>query len=384
MAVLAGGLSEKLYSLTNEINKSYIRIMGRSILEHILNSLKEISPEKTILVTDDVSRGESISRRIMVSEVIVRKQGSPGIIGAFRTIRDLLDEEDHYILLVYGDIIVSSEAYRSIFSYIDDFYRGDLGGVFLGVAEEPRKNHWLVESDERGLVRGVFPSTITTSGYIAGGIYLVKREFFDLVDKYDELYKVFNEYVKKFNVKLLHWGHYWVDIGSPWDLLKASYVLLSELRISRIHSNTKISQRAVVEGPVVIEEGVEIDHYAIIKGPVYLGRKVFVGAYSFIRDHTDVEDEALIASNTEINRSLIMQRATVGRGSYVSYSVIGPEAVLEPNVLVKPVSQRDFEEAYKSIIRGRRYVKIGAVIYARTRVESGSIIGAGEEIERES
>ncbi|MGC9148227.1 MAG: sugar phosphate nucleotidyltransferase [Sulfolobales archaeon] len=383
ITILAGGVSEKLYLLSGEVNKTYIKIMGKSILEHILESLKEVGPQKIVLITDDVAKGETITKRITVPEVKVRKQSGAGILGAFRTTRDLLTNEDQYILIVYGDIIVSGEAYRSIVAYTEEMHEEDLGGVFLGVAEEPRRNHWLIESDERGFVKNVSPSTVNVSGYIAGGIYLVRKEFFELVDRYDELYKIFNEYVKRFRVKLLHWGHYWVDIGSPWDLLKASYVLLSELRVSRIHSGARISHRAVIEGPVIIEEDAEIDHYAIIKGPVYIGREVFVGAYSFVRDHTSIEDEASVASNTEVNRSFIMQKATIGRGSYVSYSVIGSEAVLEPNVLIKSISPRESEEAYKSIIRGKRYLKIGAVIYGKARVSAGRVLEAGEEIGRE-
>ncbi|MGC9010057.1 MAG: sugar phosphate nucleotidyltransferase [Sulfolobales archaeon] len=384
VAILAGGFSEKLHLLSGEINKTYIKIMGKSILEYILESLKDINPQKIILITDDVAKGEEIIKgRIIAPETRVQKQSGAGILGAFKTVGDLLTKEDQFILVVYGDIIVSGEAYRSIVAHVDELRERDLGGVFLGVAEEPRRNHWLIESDERGFVKNVSPSTISVSGYIAGGIYLVRREFFELVDKFDELYKIFNEYVRKYRVKLLHWGHYWVDIGSPWDLLKANYVLLSELRVSRIHSSAKISQRAIIEGPVIIEEDAEIDHYALIKGPVYIGRGVFVGAYSFIRDHTSIGDEASIASNVEINRSFIMHRATIGRGSYVSYTVIGSEAVLEPNVLIKSVSPREYEEAYKSIIRGRRYLKLGAVVYGKARVSAGRVLEAGEEVERE-
>ena len=383
--VLAGGSSESLEALSGEINKSFIKIMGKTLLEYILEALSELDFSKIIIIADDTGKAEEISRRFGGVEIRVRRQTEPGILGAYRSSRDLLDNEDSRILIVYGDIVVKREAYRSvIYTYEEESSKESFGGVFLGVAEEPRRNHWLIESDESGVVKSLVPSTVVSSGYIAGGIYLVRREFFDLIDKYDELYKVFNEYIKRYRVKLLHWGHHWIDIGSPWDLLKASYVMLNEIRETRISASSKISHRAVIEGPVIIEDDVEIDHYSLIKGPVYIGRKSFVGAYSFIRDHSMIGEDVSIASNVEINRSLIMSRATIGRGSYISYSVIGVEAIIEPNVVVKPLLRREIEEAYRSLIRGKRYSKMGAIVYSRARVSANRVLEPGEVIESEA
>lgn len=384
VVLLTGGRSPRLEMLSDGVPKSFISILGRPLVEYILEGLAEARPRKIVLVTDREDYARRVVERASVKNIVLARQREPGIVGAYRSSIEFLDREDRYVLVVYGDIVVDKSVYRSIISYAEeDLSREDFGGVLLGVAEEPRTHHWLIESNELGLVERVVPSRISGEGYIAGGLYLVRREFFDLLAGREDLYTVFNEYVKRWKTRILYWGHYWIDIGGPWDLLRAVYVLLGQVRESRISSDTKISRNTVIEGPVVIEDGVEIDHFATIKGPVYIGRGSFIGAYSFIRGSV-VEDRVFISSYTEINRSLVMTGATIGRNSYLSHSVVGVGAVIEPGVIIKSLLHQRREDAYRVVSRGREFSKLGGVVYARARVASGKIIEPGGEEEKES
>jgi len=385
IVILTGGSSPKIEMLSNGIPKSYIPILGRPLIRHILDGVSELNPENIIIVSDRIEYAKAaVNDLIDIKNITIAEQKEPGILGAFRSIYKYLDERDDKILIIYGDIIVNSSAYRSIISSAEeDLDKEDFGGVFLGVAEEPRKHHWLIESDEHGIIRSVMPKTVEREGYIAGGIYFVKKDFIEYALTKEEVHEVFNTYVKRWRVKLLHWGHYWIDIGSPWDLLHAVYAMLNELRVSRISFNAKISDNVTIEGPVIIEDGAEIDHFTIIRGPVYIGRKVFIGAHSFIRNYSSLEEEVFISSYSEINRSFLMPRSTIGRNSYIGFSIAGVGSVIEPNVATKTLVQQAREEAYRIIRRGREYSKLGAVIYAGARVVSGKIIEPGEEIEKE-
>ncbi|MEZ0290697.1 MAG: sugar phosphate nucleotidyltransferase [Sulfolobales archaeon] len=385
--IFAGGRSESLERLSGGVPKTFIEILGRPIIDHTIRSLREaISSriKKLIVVTDKREYAELIATKYSDMNIVIAEQRKLGVANAYKTAFEHVDSNDKLLLLIYGDIVVDKSLYASIvLAGEEELSKEDFGGVFLGVPEEPRRNHWLMDIDERGLVREILPSTVKGYGYIAGGVYLVKSLFSKYVKEYDDTALIFRDYVRDFKVKVLYWGHYWVDIGSPWDLLEASYRVLSNIRESVISKYSKISPHTIIEGPVVIDEDAEIDHNVIIKGPVYIGRKSFIGANSFIRNYSSIEREAFISSYTEINRSMILPEASIGRGSYIGYSVIGFKSVVEPGVITKNIIRQRREEAMLVVSRGREYGKLGSVVYARSRVYANSILEPGEEVEEE-
>ncbi|MEM0283540.1 MAG: sugar phosphate nucleotidyltransferase [Sulfolobales archaeon] len=383
--LLAGGRSEKLEKLSGGVQKTFIEILGRPIIEHVINGLKDSIQSRIrriILVSDRRDLAEPLASRYNDSRVVFVEQREHGVSGAYRAGFDLVDERDRIVLVVYGDIVADKNVYSSILLAGEDYLgKDDFGGIFLGVAEKPRKNHWLMDVDESGIVREIMPSTIRGYGYIAGGIYLVRNSFSRYLRDHSDIASAFREYVKDFKVRILPWGHYWVDIGSPWDLLEASYRILSTLRSSSISRSSRISPHAVIEGPVIIDEEAEIDHNVIIRGPAYIGRRAFIGAYSFIRSYSSIERNVFISSYSEINRSVILPEATIGRGCYIGYSVIGFGSVVEPGVITKNILQQRVEEAMRIVSRGREYSKLGSIIYSKARVYAGRILEAGEEVE---
>ncbi|MFB6490602.1 MAG: NTP transferase domain-containing protein [Thermoproteus sp. AZ2] len=172
------------------------------------------------------------------------------------------------------------------------------------------------------------------------------------------------------------WSGRWHRVEEPVDLLTALEHVMPDA--TYISPRAKISPTAVIEGPVKIEEGAEVDHYAVVKGPAYIGRGAFVGAHALVRNFADIEAEAVVGSSAEVSHSLIGARATVGRGAFVSYSVVGEEAVVEPGVLTMSVLRVGRERLRPIEVRGREFYKLGALIPARARVKAGSTLEPGQ------
>lgn len=379
--ILAGGSGREMDPLTRGEPKAFLRIIGKSVISHVISRVIASGYREIYIVSDRPDKMEKEVggyRRLAKIEVIDQK--GHGVEAALLSARDRmkLDPEER-LLLVYGDILVSPSAYIS--TYMASLEEG-FEGAMLAVPETPLPSHGVVEVDEWGRIVAVRQASQVQLGkaeatYISGGIYVLDRSIFDYTEELGDIVAAYNKIVGSKKVRAIFWGHYWVNIGSPWDLLTASYHILSELDRSYISSRASIARSVIIEGPIVIEDDAAIDHNVVLKGPLYIGREVFIGVNTFIRNSTSIEEGAVIGSYSEISRSLIMSNATIGRGSYICYSVIGERAVIEPNTITWNIA---VQPERRGLVRGREYAKIGCVIGKGSRVKAGAIINPGEVI----
>lgn len=73
---------------------------------------------------------------------------------------------------------------------------------------------------------------------------------------------------------------------------------------------------------------------------------------------------------------------SIGSRSYIGFSVIGPNSVIEPGVVTLNIVSEEIKIArvIKISRRGREYTKLRAIIGANTRVEAYRILKPSEEI----
>ena len=90
-----------------------------------------------------------------------------------------------------------------------------------------------------------------------------------------------------------------------------------------------IAEGSVIQGKVRIEEGTIIDENVLIRGPVVIGSgcrisDAYVGPYTSIGDGVELH-------NTEIEHSIVMERATIQSGKRIVDSIIGRHASITSN-----------------------------------------------------
>ncbi|GAY26575.1 hypothetical protein ATG_17790 [Desulfurococcaceae archaeon AG1] len=379
--ILAGGSGKEIEPLTKGEPKAFLRILGKSIISHVVSRLVAVGYKNIYIVSDKPELMEKeVSEYKRVSTISVVEQRGVGVEAALLSARNKMDlEEGEKFLLVYGDILVNPSAYISIQRAA---FESGFEGAMLAVPETPLQSHGVIEVNEWGEVVSVRQASEASyrgdeARYISGGIYVFSSTIFDLVEKLGDIVRAYDAICREKRIKAIFWGHYWVNIGSPWDLLTASYYMLSELDRSYISARASISKSAIIEGPVIIEDEAVIDHNVILKGPLYIGKEAFIGVNTFIRNATSIEDRAVVGSYSEINRSVIMREATIGRGSYIGYSVVGERAVIEPNVATWNIAYRPER---RSLAKGKEYARIGCTIAKGSRVKAGSILNPGEII----
>ena len=113
---------------------------------------------------------------------------------------------------------------------------------------------------------------------------------------------------------------YWMDVGRPWDLLKANEVLMS-----RIKGSVKgtVEPGATLKGEVVVEEGATVRSGSYIDGPVYISQGCDIGPNCYIRPSTSLGMGVKVGASVEVKNSIIMAKTHVPHHNYVGDSVIG-------------------------------------------------------------
>ncbi len=171
-----------------------------------------------------------------------------------------------------------------------------------------------------------------------------------------------------------YWREPWLRLEKPHDPLFYAMLLASRIRGVRIAPGARVSPTAVIEGPVVIEDGVTLDHYAVVKGPVILCRGAFVGLHATVRGYTLLEPGARIGAYGESYVTLMEPGASASSHTYLTGSVIGENAHVEPFVVTKVVYGEEAGRAVGVLAPIAPEIRTGAVVAAGARVKAGSIL----------
>lgn len=392
--VLAGGLASKDLSvlIPEGYNKVLLKIAGKPILCHVLQSLRKISKARINLL---YRRGEeSVYREASRCvdeglEPVVQESGytvGEAIVSASSS----LEDSDKF-MLVFGDLILDT---RDLSQVISTSLTEEYDAIVLAVPLDPRKasTHGLVVIDELGFVKKVYsspPTGVVENAYIAGGVYVLPTRILDFLEKGMDLPQALDALVTKSRVKAVNAEGEWVDVGSAKDLLRATYIVLSRMHGLFIHEKATIEKTVVIkEPPIYVDEDAYIDHYAVIRGPVYIGKKSFIGVHSFIRDYSNVEDNVRIGAFSELKFSNIQSYVYIHSRVLLMDSVVGENTIIESNVtaLNIPIEEEELPKTKSVMIKKPRIKveKMGAVIGHDSKIGAGVLLKPGEIIREKS
>jgi len=112
----------------------------------------------------------------------------------------------------------------------------------------------------------------------------------------------------------------WIDVGRPWDLLRANEILMSRMK-GRIQGTIEDGVRLL--GEVVVEKGARIRSGSYIEGPVYISEGCDIGPNCYIRPSTCIGPKCRVGSSVEVKNSIIMAGGHIPHHNYIGDSIIG-------------------------------------------------------------
>ena len=350
--ILAAGESSRMRPLSNGAHKSMLTLLGKPLLQQVIEKLKEKEIIDIVVVIGKDSKIESFfgdGKELGVSLTYVVQENPSGVGEAILLAEKHLSKE--FILL---------NAYHlEVDKVIDSILAKNTEGVEGVLLVKQTKNPWdygivSVEGNRvKQIVEKPEPGKEPSDLRIIG-IYLLSSSFLAELKKtpseHYSLETALNAYVKKHNVVFVETKEETIVLKYPWDLLAIKDYLLKEVKSHR-GENVSIADSAQITGEVWIEDNVTILEGACIKGPCYLGKNSYIGSNALLRNKVDVEENVVIGAYMETTNSIFMKGATTHSG-FIGDSVVGDETKIGAQFCTANV--RLDRETIKVLVKGKK------------------------------
>lgn len=180
------------------------------------------------------------------------------------------------------------------------------------------------------------------------------------------------------------WLRKLLEVEYPWQALERLDAFAATLVDERGGGNAggAIHPTAVIEGPLVFEEGVEVGPYAYLTGPVYLAAGAKVGHAAHLRGPVVLGPGAHVMHASEVKRSLLLGGAKAPHFNYVGDSVVGHDVNLGAGV--KLANFKTFGDEVKVNGHGTGLRKFGAALGDGVSIGCNAVLAPGTVVGKRS
>lgn len=366
--VMAGGEGSRLRPLTIRRPKPMVPIVGKPVMEHILNLLKRHGITEVVVtvqylasnIEDYFGNGSQLGMRITYS----REDVPLGTAGSVKNAEDQLTEP---FLVISGDALTDYDL-TALIKYHNE--KQSLATLLLAHVHNPLE-YGVIITNESGHITQflekpswgeVFSDTINT------GIYVLDPKIFS----YFEKNKQFDFSQELFPMMLRQgdpiYGYvaskgYWCDVGNLTEYMRANADMLLhnvDLEIPARHLGNNIW----------CEEGVEIHEDAQLYGPVYLGRDCRVRAGAIIHGPSMIGSYTVVDERAQVDRSIVWNNSYVGDRAELRGAIVGSSS----NIKSKAVMFEGSVIGDNSIIQDGAIIQPNVKIWPDKEVEAGAVV----------
>lgn len=388
--VLAAGAGTRMRPLTLTCPKALLPVGGRPLVLHVLDRAVEAGATKLHLV---VHHGAGMIRKSVGSghqgvAVTFHEQGDAR--GTGHAVASLDPAPREPFLLLSADTLVGSADLKRLVKAA-----GQDNGLVVGAhrADDPRA-YGALETRDAQLVHIHEKSDEPPSDLVNTGTYLFPPSIMDAVKKLKpssrgeiELTDAVNAHAAQGNANVVEMET-WIDVGRPWDLLRANRAVLEAKREDAGYwvQEGFVGAGVQLEGPVRVEEGARVEAGSVIEGPVVVQADARVGPLAYVRAHSVIGEGCHVGAHTEIKNSLLFAGANAPHLNYVGDSILGARVNLGAGTVIANLRHDDANvpvtvAAKERLDSGRR--KLGAILGDDVKtginvsLDCGTVVGAG-------
>lgn len=326
--LLVGGKGTRLLPLTIDTPKPMVKLAGVRFIAHQIAYARSHGISRIVVATSYKTEqfleylGDGSAFGV---EIVHAIEGEPlGTGGAIANAATYLISGEHDpITVLNGDVLTAHDIGAQIRQHVS---MGCDATLHLVEVDDARA-YGSVPTDDKGqIIEFVEKSENPPTNFINAGCYIFTKSVIDQIPRG----RVVSVERETFPELLATGGKlwsfksrdYWIDIGTPAALLKASQDLLSGVFISPAFTpqpkKIYIDPLADVDPSALIEEG-----SAIGRAQVRSGARI---------EGSIIGDEVVIGDGAQILHSIIGNRVKVGSGAVIERAIIGgDEIVLPPN-----------------------------------------------------
>jgi len=324
--ILCGGVGNRFKPLQED--KFLINFIGRPLLLHIIDMLRDAGLQQFIFVAN---KGNVESLRQLVQGLddiacrVVLQEEHSGMAGAVEAAEEYLQGP---VLIVSSNDVVEPLAYLKV---VEAYEKGDSDVCLLATRKGQYFPGGYLVVDEQMKVSGIVekPKPGEQPGDLINVVVHAHRDAHRLLDalsraetERDDRYEVALDLLMREGkrVTAVPYVGFWGPLKYPWDVFPVMEYFVWGLR-RRVSLGARVAAGAVVEGSVVLADGVRVLEHAVIRGPAYIGEKAIIGNNVLIRGGCHIGAGSVVGFSTEIKHSYI------GRNCWFHSNYVGDSIV---------------------------------------------------------
>jgi NDP-sugar pyrophosphorylase family protein len=324
---MCGGIGKRMTPITTD--KALLEFLGTPLIVHQINSAKEAGINQFVIITNPENNSEvqsalSNMRNIHIDFVLQEKP--LGMANAILTASEVINGEP-FILVSSNDIFDTSayvrllQAFKKNGNYsvyvsarkVQSYFPGG----YLAVNEQNDVSH-IIEKPPKGQE----PSNlINIVLHLHTQPEMLLHYLKSTTSTADDIYertldRMITEGQK---IKAVPYDGTWKAVKYPWHILETMDYFSKQLT-RHISPKALISDKAVIDGNVIIEDNAKLFEGAIVRGPSYIGHNTIIGNGAMVRD-SSIGNDCVVGYGTEIKHSYIGDKCWF-HSNYIGDSVI--------------------------------------------------------------
>jgi NDP-sugar pyrophosphorylase family protein len=371
---LCGGRGKRMFPIAED--KFLLDFLGKSLLEHQIRLACEAGLSHFVVIgnPENIARIDKISKKIPGVKVdLALQKKSLGIADALKRVEPFLQGQ---LLVINPNDVFSGSAYTKIVAAAEKASASShiLGyqvkkyfpGGYLQVNSQNELLH-IVEKPSPGKE----PSNLVN---ILIHCHNKSEELFRYIETVqttrDDVYECALDNMVKggHKIKVVPYSDFWAPIKYPWHIFKVMEYFLDNAQ-PYIAPSARISEKAVIEGKVILSDNVKVLENAVIRGPVYIGANSIIGNNALVRDYSHIGSNSVIGYSTEVKHSYIGDNCWF-HSNYIGDSIVDDNCSLGAGTLL---ANFRLDEGYIQIKVGDSlvdtgYDKLGAIMGRGCRV----------------
>src|SRR5215813_2952058 len=365
--VMAGGEGSRLRPLTVKRPKPMVPIVGKPVMEHILNLLKRHGITEVVVTVQYLAsnienyfgNGSQFGMRITYS----REDVPLGTAGSVKNAEEQLTEP---FLVISGDALTDYNLADIIKFHTE---RRAMATLMLASVANPLE-YGVIITDEQQRIRQflekpswgeVFSDTINT------GIYVLDPKVFSYFEKdkpFDFSQELFPYMLKKGDPLYGYVAKgYWCDVGNLAEYMRANADVLQG-RVNVQISGTDLG------GGVWAEDGVETAPDAQLFGPIFLGHDCKIKSGVVVHGPSAIGHYTIVDDRAQVDRSVVWNNSYIGERTELRGALVGTSTSIKARAVM-------FEGAVigdHSVVDESAIIQPGVKIWPNKEIETGAVV----------
>ena len=332
--VLAAGLGQKVWPYGEFRQKCTIPVANKPIVRRIVENLLEVGISRILVVVGHHAQQVRGTIADIPNVEFVTQNPLGGTADAVLTALENINDED--FLVIYGDIVTSSDNFRNV---LKEYccQNAEAAALIYPLNDEDALN-WLcaktsdgcltsIEGHPRGgshRLCGVYAFKSTAKPYLlrnpgivtqvpVGGMPPPESEIAQSIQL------MINDGI---DVLAVEATDFFVDVDKPWHVLEANRRLVDHLSKqideNKIAESARISDAADINGKVVLGKNTVIGPRVVVNGTLIAGSNNNITNGAILHGNLYIGNQCRISDYCDIDSSTIGNRCIVGHGAEMS------------------------------------------------------------------